>query len=58
MTISVGLAELADGDQKREDLLRCADEALYLARQHGRNRVAVHGQYWLTKGVRQQASLA
>jgi diguanylate cyclase (GGDEF)-like protein len=58
MSISVGLAELADGDQKWEDLLRRADEALYLAKQQGRNRVAVHGLDWLTKGVRQQASLA
>lgn len=51
MTVSVGLADLAGGDEQWEDLLRRADEALYLAKRHGRNRVTVHGLDWLTKGV-------
>jgi diguanylate cyclase (GGDEF)-like protein len=43
MTVSVGLAEARDGDAQWEDVLRRADEALYHAKQHGRNRVSVHG---------------
>ncbi len=44
MTVSVGVAALAPSDQKWEDILRRADEALYHAKQHGRNRVSVHGR--------------
>jgi diguanylate cyclase (GGDEF)-like protein len=44
MTVSVGVAALAPQDQKWEDILRRADEALYHAKQHGRNRVSVHGR--------------
>jgi len=43
MTVSVGLAEARNGDAQWEDVLRRADEALYHAKQHGRNRVSVHG---------------
>jgi len=43
MTVSVGVAALGAGDGKWEDILRRADEALYHAKQHGRNRVSVHG---------------
>jgi diguanylate cyclase (GGDEF)-like protein len=43
MTVSVGVAALADDDARWEDILRRADEALYHAKQHGRNRVSVHG---------------
>jgi diguanylate cyclase (GGDEF)-like protein len=43
MTVSVGLAAARDGDAQWEDVLRRADEALYHAKQHGRNRVSVHG---------------
>lgn len=44
MTVSVGVAALEPGDQKWEDILRRADEALYHAKQHGRNRVSIHGR--------------
>ena len=44
MTVSVGVAALNAQDQKWEDILRRADEALYHAKQHGRNRVSVHGR--------------
>ena len=44
MTVSVGVASLAPSDQKWEDILRRADEALYHAKHHGRNRVSVHGR--------------
>ena len=43
MTVSVGLAAVRDDDAQWEDVLRRADEALYHAKQHGRNRVSVHG---------------
>jgi len=43
MTVSVGVAALAAEDGKWEDILRRADEALYHAKQHGRDRVSVHG---------------
>lgn len=43
MTVSVGVAALLPGDAGWEDILRRADEALYHAKQHGRNRVSVHG---------------
>ena len=42
VTISVGLSEIADSDASAEALLRRADEALYLAKNEGRNRVRVH----------------
>jgi len=44
MTVSVGVAALDARDGKWEDILQRADEALYHAKQHGRNRVSVHGR--------------
>jgi diguanylate cyclase (GGDEF)-like protein len=44
MTVSVGVAGLVALDQQWEHILRRADEALYHAKQHGRNRVSVHGR--------------
>nr|MBA2693751.1 diguanylate cyclase [Rubrobacter sp.] len=44
ITISIGLAELRPGDRKSpESLLKEADEALYEAKEKGRNRVMVNG---------------
>jgi diguanylate cyclase (GGDEF)-like protein len=43
MTVSVGLAAAQPGDAQWEDVLRRADEAMYHAKRHGRNRVSVHG---------------
>jgi diguanylate cyclase (GGDEF)-like protein len=43
MTVSVGLAEAQATDHQWEDVLRRADEAMYHAKQHGRNRVGVYG---------------
>ena len=42
MTVSVGVAALNVDDMRWEDILRRADEALYHAKQNGRNRVSVH----------------
>jgi diguanylate cyclase (GGDEF)-like protein len=41
MTVSVGLAALDASDAAWEDVLARADNALYHAKQHGRNRVSV-----------------
>jgi len=43
MTVSVGVAALTADDTRWEDILRRADEALYHAKQHGRDRVSVYG---------------
>ncbi|WP_075793127.1 GGDEF domain-containing protein [Massilia putida] len=50
MTVSVGVAALDQQDHKWEDILRRADEALYHAKQHGRNRVSVHGRDLADRG--------
>jgi two-component system cell cycle response regulator len=43
VTVSVGLAALTPGEEKPfEELLKEADEALYAAKEAGRNRVVVH----------------
>jgi diguanylate cyclase (GGDEF)-like protein len=44
LTVSVGVAALDGQDHQWEDILRRADEALYHAKQHGRDRVSVHGR--------------
>ncbi|MDO9238578.1 diguanylate cyclase [Methylicorpusculum sp.] len=42
-TISGGVAQLEDGDQTPEAILKRADIALYQAKQQGRNRIVVAG---------------
>jgi diguanylate cyclase (GGDEF)-like protein len=41
MTVSVGVAAMDPVDATWEDMLGRADNALYHAKQHGRNRVSV-----------------
>ena len=44
VTISMGVASSApDGSLPAKEILKLADEALYRAKQDGRNRVAAHG---------------
>ena len=42
VTVSLGVAAFPDHAKESEQLLRCADEALYLAKQTGRNRVVAY----------------
>jgi diguanylate cyclase (GGDEF)-like protein len=42
ITVSLGVAVFPDHTKESEELLRCADEALYLAKQAGRNRVVAY----------------
>ncbi len=57
VTVSIGVAAFPDHAQEAEALLRCADEALYLAKQTGRNRVvaysadktSVRGGLWIAR---------
>ncbi len=42
LTISIGVSSLSDADTDAETLLRQADQALYAAKQSGRNRVLSH----------------
>jgi diguanylate cyclase (GGDEF)-like protein len=43
LTISIGIAACDAGDQQWDDALRRADQALYHAKHHGRNRLSVYG---------------
>lgn len=44
MTVSIGVAAYSPHDKDWEAILRRADEALYRAKTHGRNRVDVHSR--------------
>jgi diguanylate cyclase (GGDEF)-like protein len=58
MTVSVGVAAARENDLRWEDVLRHADEAMYHAKQQGRNRVAVYGVDTAVKEARLQALAA
>jgi diguanylate cyclase (GGDEF)-like protein len=58
MTVSVGVAAARENDLRWEDVLRHADEAMYHAKQQGRNRVAVYGVDTAVKEARLQAMAA
>jgi len=49
-TLSCGLAAFPEHASLPQTLTACADQALYAAKMHGRNRVAVHGapESWST----------
>jgi diguanylate cyclase (GGDEF)-like protein len=46
VTVSLGVAAFPDHAKESEELLRCADDALYLAKQTGRNRVVAFSVDW------------
>ncbi len=41
ITISIGVTECCPGDRKPDDLIKRADDALYLAKRSGRNRICM-----------------
>ena len=41
VTVSVGVAAMAGADVREEELVECADKALYVAKRSGKNRVEV-----------------
>lgn len=43
VTISIGIAACEANDQQWDDALRRADQALYHAKHHGRNRLSIYG---------------
>jgi diguanylate cyclase (GGDEF)-like protein len=44
LTISIGLATYPDDAKTPEELIRCADTALYRAKDEGKNRVVAYGE--------------
>jgi diguanylate cyclase (GGDEF)-like protein len=53
LTVSAGVASLADDDCKPDELFELADQALYRAKDGGRNRVEVHhGEVPATETIR------
>src|SRR5881296_3543293 len=46
VSVSLGVAGFPDHAKESEELLRCADDALYLAKQTGRNRVVAFSTDW------------
>jgi diguanylate cyclase (GGDEF)-like protein len=42
ITVSIGVAELTPGIMSGKQLIQCADQALYRAKQSGRNRVSLY----------------
>jgi len=55
VTVSLGVAAFPDHAKESGELLRCADEALYLAKQTGRNRVVAYSADLQKAGVREGA---
>jgi diguanylate cyclase (GGDEF)-like protein len=58
MTVSVGLAAAQENELRWEDVLRHADEAMYHAKQHGRDRVSVYGVDTGTKEAARPQAMA
>jgi len=54
VTVSIGVAAFPDHAREAEALVRCADEALYLAKQAGRNRVVAYSAEDQKTGVRER----
>jgi diguanylate cyclase (GGDEF)-like protein len=52
VTISAGVAAFPDHGNERDELVRAADNALYAAKQGGRNRISLHGSSRVAAGVR------
>ena len=46
ITISVGISEFSMHDKSNEDLIKRADEALYYAKENGRDRVVIYEEVY------------
>ena len=44
LSISIGVTEIRPGDKDPDEILERADQALYQAKDDGRNRVLLYGQ--------------
>jgi diguanylate cyclase (GGDEF)-like protein len=55
VTVSLGVAAFPDHAKESAELLRCADEALYLAKRTGRNRVVAYSADPQRAGAREGA---
>jgi diguanylate cyclase (GGDEF)-like protein len=51
VTVSIGISELQDGDAGEEAVIQRADQALYYAKNHGRNRVVVYEDIGVVKNL-------
>ncbi|MBI5025899.1 MAG: diguanylate cyclase, partial [Nitrospirae bacterium] len=49
LTVSVGVSTFPDDAMDREGLIKAADDALYMAKKMGRNRVVTFQQYQATR---------
>jgi diguanylate cyclase (GGDEF)-like protein len=52
VTISAGVAVFPEHGTTRDELIRAADNALYCAKQSGRNRVCLNSRAWAAAAVR------
>jgi diguanylate cyclase (GGDEF)-like protein len=43
-TLSLGVAVYPDDGKSKQDVISCADKALYAAKHNGRNRTVCHGE--------------
>jgi diguanylate cyclase (GGDEF)-like protein len=55
ITVSIGVAAFPDHAEDPDTLLRCADDAMYKAKQAGRNRVVAYAAEPQTAGLPQRA---
>ena len=44
VTLSLGVAVYPDDGKAKQDVISCADKALYAAKHGGRNRTVCHGE--------------
>jgi len=51
VTVSIGVAEIGDPEETQEQLIDRADKAMYMAKQRGRNRVAMAGEGLMNSNI-------
>jgi diguanylate cyclase (GGDEF)-like protein len=45
VTVSLGIAELEDPHQTLEELISCADDALYKSKYNGKNQTTIYNKF-------------